>query len=106
MLIEEIMKEATQAAQKTSPEEKVNRFRTTVQASTVTLTPRPCRECGIQKLSRNRLCDVCDSIFASLTRNSVACEYWKKMDAEFRREVQRVKYLCGMGERDFDEENA
>ena len=90
------MKQATQAAQKMSPAEKA-KLRQQLDA---------CEGCGIQTSSRNRLCDICDSIYASLTRNSVACEYWKKMDAEFRREVQHVKYLCGMGERDIDEENA
>ena len=86
MLIEEIMKQATQTAHKMSPEEKANLRRQ--------LDARG--GCGIQTSSRNQLCDVCDSILASLTRNSAACQYWRHVDVEVRSEVQRIKYLCGM----------
>jgi hypothetical protein len=98
MLIEELAQAMLETVKRMSAEEKA-KLRQQLDKS----VQKTCSGCGIPTISRNTLCDVCDSLYAALTRTSAACQYWEQVDAEARREVQRIKNLCGMS--DVDEEN-
>jgi hypothetical protein len=98
MLIEELAQAMLETVKRMSPEEKA-KLRQQLDKS----VQKTCSGCGIPTISRNTLCDVCDSLYAALTRTSAACQYWEQVDSEARREVQRIKHLCGMS--DVDEEN-